>query len=118
VGEGKIITLFQPHLFSRTQYMAQELAAAFVEGSDHTIFLDIFGSREDPIDGVTTQLILDQLPEGTSYDFEPDWDRACALAVSRAQPGDLVLTMSTGDLYQIVPQLLEAKRVHDQVKDG
>ncbi len=117
-GEGKVITLFQPHLFSRTQYMASELAAAFARGSDHTIFLDIFGSREDPIEGVTTALILDQLPAGTSYDFEPDWDRACALAVERAQPGDLVLTMSTGDLYQIVPQLLKAKRDWDGRSSG
>lgn len=110
VGEGRVITMFQPHLFSRTQYMARELADAFAAGSDHTIFLDIFGSREDPIEGVTTALILDLLPEGTSYEYEPDWDKACQAAVSAAKPGDIVLTMSTGDLYQIVPQLLEAKR--------
>lgn len=118
VGEGSVITMFQPHLFSRTQYMASELADAFATGSDHTIFLDIFGSREDPIEGVTTQLILDRLPEGYSYDFEPDWAAACQLAVQRARPGDIVLTMSTGDLYQIVPQLLEAKRSFDEGHDG
>lgn len=110
VGEGRVITMFQPHLFSRTKYMAQELAAAFSAGSDHTIFLDIFGSREDPIEGVTTELILSELDPGTAWDFEPDWDRACALAVDLATPGDIVLTMSTGDLYQVVPRLLEAKR--------
>lgn len=114
VGAGRVITMFQPHLFSRTQYMAAELADAFAHGSDHTIFLDIFGSREDPIEGVTTALILDRLPPGYSYDFEPDWDFACALAVARAQPGDIVVTMSTGDLYQIVPQLLRAKRTFDE----
>jgi len=118
VGSGRVITLFQPHLFSRTQYMAAELAAAFAAGSDHTIFLDIFGSREDPIEGVTTDLILQQLPEGYSYDFEPDWDEACRLAVEAARPGDIVLTMSTGDLYQIVPQLLEAKRRYDGERHG
>lgn len=106
-GEGRVITLFQPHLFSRTQLMATELAEAFSAGSDHTIFLDIFGSREDPIEGVTTQLILDRLAPGASYDFEPDWDRAVELAVSMARPGDIILTMSTGDLYQIVPRLVE-----------
>jgi UDP-N-acetylmuramate--alanine ligase len=118
VGEGSVITMFQPHLFSRTQYMAQELADAFAGGSDHTIFFDIFGSREDPIEGVTTDLILDRLPQGTSYEFEPDWDRACELAVARAKPGDIVLTMSTGDLYQIVPRLLAAKIRHDEALDG
>jgi len=118
VGEGRVITMFQPHLFSRTQYMAKELADAFANGSDHTIFLDIFGSREDPIEGVTTQLILDQLPEGASFDFEPDWAKACGLAVATAKPGDIVLTMSTGDLYQIVPQLLETKRSQHEVSNG
>ncbi len=93
-------------------------AEAFAKGSDHTIFLDIFGSREDPIEGVTTQLILDRLPKGASFDFEPDWDAACRLAVSRARPGDIVLTMSTGDLYQIVPQLLAAKRAYDEGHHG
>jgi UDP-N-acetylmuramate--alanine ligase len=98
--------------------MAQELADAFAHGSDHTIFLDIFGSREDPIDGVTTDLILAKLPVGYSYDFEPDWAAACELAVAYAREGDIVLTMSTGDLYQIVPQLLEAKKRHDEGKRG
>jgi UDP-N-acetylmuramate--alanine ligase len=98
--------------------MAQELADAFAQGSDHTIFFDIFGSREDPIEGVTTQLILDRLPDGSSYEFEPNWAAACELAVARAKPGDIVLTMSTGDLYQIVPQLLAAKKRHDQAQGG
>ena len=118
VGEGSVITMFQPHLYSRTQYMAPQLAQAFSEGSDHTIFLDIFGSREDPIEGVTTDLILQKMAEGSSYEFEPDWDAACELAVARGKPGDIVLTMSTGDLYQIVPQLLATKRRAVEAGDG
>ena len=118
VGSGQVITMFQPHLYTRTQYMAQELADAFSAGSDHTIFLDIFGSREDPIEGVTTQLILDRMAQGASFEYEPDWDLACQRAVERAKPGDIVLTMSTGDLYQIVPRLLEAKTAFDRVRRG
>lgn len=117
-GSGQVITLFQPHLFSRTQLMSAELAQAFSRGSDHTIFVDIFGSREDPIEGVTTQLILQRLHPEASFDFEPDWDRAVALAVSRANPGDVILTMSTGDLYQIVPRLLDRLREHHGVAPG
>ena len=109
-GEGQVITLFQPHLFTRTKLMSQELADAFSAGSDHTIFLDIFGSREDPSEGVTTELILNRLGAGVSYDYEPDWDKAVALATARARAGDVVLTMSTGDLYQIVPRLLMSLR--------
>jgi UDP-N-acetylmuramate--alanine ligase len=98
--------------------MAAELAGAFSAGSDHTIFLDIFGSREDPIEGVTTDLILQKMAEGSSFEFEPDWEKACVLAVQRANPGDIVLTMSTGDLYQIVPQLLDAKRRQVEAAGG
>jgi UDP-N-acetylmuramate--alanine ligase len=105
-GSGQVITMFQPHLFTRTQLMADQLADAFSRGSDHTVFLDIFGAREDPIEGVTTALILDQMAEGSSWVFEPDWDRACDEAIAAASPGDIILTMSTGDLYQIVPRLL------------
>jgi UDP-N-acetylmuramate--alanine ligase len=110
--------MFQPHLYSRTQYMAAELANAFATGSDHTIFLDIFGSREDPIEGVTTDLILQKLPSGYSADYEPDWTRACERAVALAKPGDIILTMSTGDLYQVVPQLLATKRASDEGHDA
>ena len=106
VGAGRVITMFQPHLFTRTQLMADQLADAFSRGSDHTVFLDIFGAREDPIEGVTTQLILDHMSETSSWVFEPDWDRACDAAIAAAKPGDIILTMSTGDLYQIVPRLL------------
>jgi UDP-N-acetylmuramate--alanine ligase len=98
--------MFQPHLFTRTQLMADHLAGAFSEGSDHTVFLDIFGAREDPIEGVTTDLILNHMSENSSWVFEPDWDKACDEAISAAKPGDIILTMSTGDLYQIVPRLL------------
>jgi UDP-N-acetylmuramate--alanine ligase len=118
VGTGRVITMFQPHLYSRTQYMASELAAAFAAGSDHTIFLDIFGSREDPIEGVTTDLIIQKLPSGYSADYEPDWTRACDRAVALAKPGDIILTMSTGDLYQVVPQLLATKRASDEGHDA
>jgi UDP-N-acetylmuramate--alanine ligase len=114
-GTGRVITMFQPHLFTRTQLMADQLAAAFSTGSDHTVFLDIFGAREDPIEGVTTQLILDQMSQGSSWDFEPDWDLACDAAIRAAAPGDIILTMSTGDLYQIVPKLLSRMR---EVLDG
>lgn len=107
-GAGAVITMFQPHLFTRTQLMSQELADAFSTGSDHTIFLDIFGSREDPIEGVTTQLILDRMSDSASWEYEPDWDAAVALAVARATSGDVIVTMSTGDLYQIVPRLVRA----------
>jgi len=110
VGQGRVITIFQPHLFTRTQLMADALATAFSEGSDHTVFVDIFGAREDPIEGVTTQLILDQMAQGASWEFEPDWDRACDAAIGAARPGDIILTMSTGDLYQIVPRLMARMR--------
>jgi UDP-N-acetylmuramate--alanine ligase len=67
---------------------------------------------------VTTDLILRKLPSGYSSDYEPDWTRACERAVALAKPGDIILTMSTGDLYQIVPQMLATKRAWDEAHDA
>ncbi|MDP3207535.1 MAG: UDP-N-acetylmuramate--L-alanine ligase, partial [Rhodoglobus sp.] len=57
VGAGRIIAVHQPHLYSRTQAMAGEFAETYERLADHTIVLDVFGAREDPVPGVTGALV-------------------------------------------------------------
>jgi UDP-N-acetylmuramate--alanine ligase len=57
VGEGRIIALHQPHTYSRTQLMAGEFAQVLESHAEQTVVLDVFGAREDPIPGVTGQLV-------------------------------------------------------------
>ena len=108
VGEGRIIAIHQPHLYSRTQAMAGEFAHTYEELADHTIVLDVYGAREDPVPGVTGALVADRFSDASRVDFLPDWQAAADRAAEVAQPGDIIMTLSCGDVYRIVPQVLEA----------
>jgi len=107
VGEGKIITVFQPHLYSRTRLMAKEFAEA-LSASDQVVVLDIYAAREDPEPGVTGELVSNQFANQAQVHYVESWDDAPAVAASLASDGDFIMTMGCGDVYRMVPELLEA----------
>jgi UDP-N-acetylmuramate--alanine ligase len=107
VGSGKLITVFQPHLYSRTRLFAKEFAQVLAE-SDEVVLLDIYAAREDPEPGVTGELILNNFSDQSRIHFVPNWDEASAKAASLADSGDFIVTMGCGDVYRMVPQLLQA----------
>jgi UDP-N-acetylmuramate--alanine ligase len=106
VGEGRLIAIHQPHLYSRTQLMAGDFAKVYEELADQTIVLDVFGAREDPIEGVTGALVSERFTDSTRVDYLPDWQQAADRAAEIARPGDIIMTLSCGDVYRIVPQVL------------
>lgn len=107
--DRRIVTLFQPHLYSRTRDFAGEFGVALAGGSDRFALTDIYKAREQPIPGVTSQLIADAARRAG---HAPDWMgiRADATAGLRSivVPGDLVLTMGAGDVTEVGPELLAA----------
>ncbi|WPU10929.1 UDP-N-acetylmuramate--L-alanine ligase [Pseudarthrobacter oxydans] len=105
-GDHKVHVLFQPHLFSRTREFAQEFADA-LNLADTALVLDIYPAREDPIPGVTSQLIADHLDEGGRLVAAGD---AVALLAASAADGDIVLTAGAGDVTAYGPQIVEALR--------
>ena len=107
VGSGRIITVFQPHLYSRTRLMAKEFAEA-LSASDEVVVLDIYAAREDPEPGVTGALISDAFKNQAQVHYVPEWDDVPAVAASLARQGDFIMTMGCGDIYRMVPQLLGA----------
>jgi UDP-N-acetylmuramate--alanine ligase len=107
VGSGKLITVFQPHLYSRTRLFAKEFAEVLA-ASDEVVLLDIYAAREDPEPGVTGELILSQFADKKRIHYVPNWDDAPAVAAKLASEGDFIMTMGCGDVYRMVPQLLEA----------
>jgi len=107
VGDGKLITVFQPHLFSRTRIFQAEFAQALAL-SDQVVCLDIYAAREDPEPGVTGALIADRFEDQSRMHYVPVWDDVPAVAASLAQPGDFIITMGCGDIYRMVPALLQA----------
>ena len=108
VGDGRIIAVHQPHTYSRTQLMSPEFAAVLERLADHTVVLDVYGAREDPIPGVTGALVSEAFEDADRVRFVADWQQAADYTASVARPGDFVITLGCGDVYRIIPQLLDA----------
>ena len=107
VGQGKIVTVFQPHLYSRTRLFAKEFAQA-LEASDEVVLLDIYAAREDPEPGVTGELILNASSKKDKIHYVKNWSEASVVAAGLADVGDFIVTMGCGDVYKMVPEILEA----------
>ena len=107
-GKGRVIAVFQPHLYSRTRIFAAEFGAA-LGLADEAVVLDVYAAREDPEPGVSGRLIADAVPGGRAR-FAPDADQAAAVVDAIAEPGDLVLTMGAGDITALGPRLIEILR--------
>lgn len=103
-GEKKVHVLFQPHLFSRTREFADDFANA-LKLADSALVLDIYPAREDPIPGVTSDLITRHLGgNGRLVSAE----EAVAAVAGAAVDGDIVLTVGAGDVTSYGPRIVEA----------
>jgi UDP-N-acetylmuramate--alanine ligase len=106
--ERRLVAVFQPHLYSRTQEhgaaMGQALAAA-----DLVVVADVYGAREAPVAGVSGRLVADAAREaGADVTFVPDRPALARRVRARLRPGDLVLTLGAGDITRLGPELLAA----------
>ena len=108
VGAGRIIAIQQPHTYSRTQEMYREFAEVLESHADHTVMLDVYGAREDPVPGVTGELVSGAFADPDHVHFVADWQQAADYTASIAREGDYVITLGCGNVYQIIPQVLEA----------
>jgi UDP-N-acetylmuramate--alanine ligase len=105
-GDGRVIAVFQPHLYSRTRLFADGFGAS-LGLADEAIVLDIYAAREDPEPGVTGELVARAVPSGRAR-YVPEAGQVPALVAELARPGDVVLTMGAGDVTKLGPRLLEA----------
>ena len=108
-GEGgRLITVFQPHLYSRTAQFARQFGEA-LGLSDLAVVMEVYAAREDPVPGVTGALIADAvpLPSGQVV-FEPSWSAVAAVVAELTRAGDLVLTVGAGDVTMLGPEILAA----------
>lgn len=103
-GGHKVHVLFQPHLFSRTREFAREFADA-LNLADTALVLDIYPAREDPIPGVTSQLIAEHLAHGGRL---VESGAAVDALAAAAGPGDVVLTVGAGDVTAFGPKIVQA----------
>ncbi|HEX9537071.1 MAG TPA: UDP-N-acetylmuramate--L-alanine ligase [Streptosporangiaceae bacterium] len=105
---GRVIVVFQPHLFSRTRIFAAELGDA-LGLADEAFVLGVYAAREDPEPGVTGELVSSRVP-GARARYLPDAAAVPAAVSATAKPGDLVLTMGAGDVTTLGPLIVAALR--------
>lgn len=105
-GNGaRVIACFQPHLYSRTMEFQEEFADA-LSLADAAVVLDIYGAREQPVEGITSRIITEKMEEGRGV-FEPDFSAAPRTVVELAQPGDIILTVGAGSVTMLAAEILD-----------
>jgi len=104
---GRVLVLFQPHLYSRTRHLAHELGAA-LSTADAACVTEIYQAREEPIEDVSGKLVVDALRPGLRAGWAPRIEDGARIVASWARPGDLVLTVGAGDVERAGSLVLEA----------
>ena len=106
---GRVLVLFQPHRYTRTEAFAEEFAEALM-AADATFLLEIYAASEEPIPGVSS-LRIAQSMKRRGYEkvlFEPSMLDAVEAITAMAEPGDLVITMGAGDVSSIAPVIVKS----------
>jgi len=106
---GRVIVLFQPHRYTRTEAFSNEFAEA-LSLADEVFLLEVYAASEEPIPGVSSLRIAQRMIENGygQVTFEPSMLDAVAAMVKIAKPGDLLLTMGAGDVSSLAPVLVKS----------
>lgn len=109
-GHQRIVTVFQPHRYSRTQALWQQFQSSF-DRTDLLIVTDIYSSGEAPREGVTGQLIVDAVSgrdDSPTIEYHADRETLAEAVADQLRPGDLCLTLGAGDLVDL-PDEVQAR---------
>ncbi|WP_435739025.1 UDP-N-acetylmuramate--L-alanine ligase [Cellulosimicrobium sp. PMB13] len=115
-GDGRVVVLFQPHLYSRTRAFAREFADA-LGAADLVVVTGVYAAREDPDPAVDARTIVDLVRPGLATAVE-DRVEAAHRAADVARPGDLVLTVGAGDVTELGAVVLDRLAARDAGVDG
>jgi UDP-N-acetylmuramate--alanine ligase len=111
-GEGRVLAVFQPHLYSRTRIFGTEFGEA-LGLADEVVVMDVYAAREDPEPGVSGALVASAVPlPAGRVAYVPSWSAVAGEVAGRARPGDLVLTIGAGDVTMVGPEILTALAAH------
>ncbi len=106
---GRLLVIFQPHLYSRTADFATDFAVGLAPADD-VVLLPIYGAREDPVPGVTSEVVAEPLRAAARVGAGREPEAAVAHVVARARPGDLVMTIGAGDVTALGAPVIEGLR--------
>jgi UDP-N-acetylmuramate--alanine ligase len=107
-SSGRLIALFQPHLYSRTAALFHEFGVALAV-SDLTIVTEVYASREQPVPGITGELVANAVSRaGGEVVYVPHRSDVAAKVTPLLQPGDLLLIMGAGDITHAAAEIAES----------
>src|SRR5687768_17811669 len=110
-GGRRTVVVFQPHRFSRTQELMDEFALAF-NNADVLYVLDIYAASETPIEGITAEVLTDNIRKygHKNATYIGDVETAAAKVTANLQPGDLVITLGAGSVTRLSDEILDELR--------
>src|SRR5579862_2474042 len=118
-GRKRLVVLFQPHRYSRTQALKAEFGRAFGD-ADLVYVTKIYPASEKPIEGVTGQTIVDAMVENgrTGGHFTENFDEALYEAGRQIQPGDVILSLGAGNIHEVGSILAKDLETLDRMQDA
>lgn len=110
VWNRRMIVVFQPHRYTRTQYLFNEFLTAFYQ-ADILILTEIYPAGEDPIPGIGAKKLFKGIKEHSQKQvlFIPDKEGIVNGLLSLMKPGDVVIFMGAGDIWQVGEELLKSR---------
>ena len=118
VGRKRVLTMFQPHRYSRTKLLRKEFGKAF-DQADRIVITDVYGSNEAPMPGVSGQMIADEIAanghRGVSYQPRLEWVHRDVGNMLEA--GDLVLSLGAGNIHEQLSILAADLVIAEKLKE-
>jgi UDP-N-acetylmuramate--alanine ligase len=107
-NRGKLHVLFQPHRYSRTFHLLDDFARAF-HAADSVLVLDIYAASEKPIEGVTSEALVERMRQfgHRGAEYAGSNDAGVETIAQCAAPGDMILTLGAGSVSQLGEKILE-----------
>ena len=107
-GGRRTVVVFQPHRYSRTQELMDEFALAF-NNADVVFVLDIYAASEQPIEGITAEILTENIKKygHKNVSYLGDIDTAAESVVPQLAEGDLVITLGAGNVTRLSEEILE-----------
>jgi len=102
----RLVVIFQPHRYSRTQYLMEQLDNCFAN-ADKLYLIDIYSAGEAPIPGVNSEALAQQISKHREVIYLKDQQQILDTLWETVQSGDLLLTLGAGDVWKIGEEFLE-----------
>jgi UDP-N-acetylmuramate--alanine ligase len=108
---GRILAVFQPHRYTRTQHLMDEFARSFNQ-ADEVFLLDIYAASERPIEGVSAEVLVERMKAfgHRSVQYCGTIENAVKATLADLREGDVVMTLGAGNVWQAGDRILERLR--------